>query len=123
MANVKGQITRAKNGKLNNFGYGSIVVTFALKRIPLLAPQHIPVDASRPQEPRMVRWVALMARHSEGGVIVRFPSTYFRWLEHQIFEIEDFPYAGMDFCDDRDMPLPLGAQWDESGKKNIFDMF
>ena len=77
LANVKGQLTRAKNRKLNNFGYGSIVVTFALERIPMLAPQHSPIDVVRPQEPRMVRWVALMARHSEGGDIVRFPLTYF----------------------------------------------
>ena len=45
------------------------MVTFALERIPMLAPQHIHVDAGRPREPRMVRWVALMARHSEGGEI------------------------------------------------------
>ena len=70
LANVKGQLTREKNGKLNNFGYGSIVVTFALERIPMLAPQHIPVDVGRPREPQMVLWVALMARHSEGGEIV-----------------------------------------------------
>ena len=67
----------------------------------------------------MVRWVALMACHSEGGEIVRFPSTYFHWLEHQIFIIEDFPYAGMVFCGDREIPLPPGAQWDESGKKSL----
>ena len=54
LANIKGQLTRAKNGKLNNFGYGSIVITFSLERIPLLAPQHIPVDPDRVQEPRMV---------------------------------------------------------------------
>ena len=74
LANVKGQLTRAKNGKLNKFGYGSIVVTFSLERVPMLAPQSIPVDAGRPREPRMVRWVALMARHGiEGAEIVRFP--------------------------------------------------
>ena len=100
LENVKGQLTRAKNGKLNNFGYGSIVVTFSLERIPMLALQHFPVDVGRPREPRMVRWVALMARHSEGGDIVRFPSTYFCWLERQIFVIEDFPYAGIDFRSD-----------------------
>ena len=72
----------------------------------------------------MVHWVALMARHSEGGEIVHFPLTYFHWLECQLFVIEDFPYAGMDFHGNRDMPLPPRAQWDESGKKKIsFDMF
>ena len=71
LANVKGQLTRAKNGKLNNFRYGSIVVSFALERIPMLAPQSIPVDAGRLREPRMVRWSTLMARHGiEGAEIV-----------------------------------------------------
>ena len=78
LANVKGQLTRAKNGKLKNFGYGSIIVTFGLERIPMLAPQNIPVDAGQPREPRMVCWVALMARHAIEGVdIVRFPPSYF----------------------------------------------
>ena len=109
LANVKGQLTREKNGKLKNFGYGSIVFTFSLERIPMLAPQNILVDADQPREPRMVRWVALMARHGiEGVEIARFPPSYFRWLERQIFVIEDFPYAGIDFYDDREMTLPTG---------------
>ena len=90
----------------------------------MLAPQNIPVDVGRPREPRMVRWVALMARHAAEGVeVVRFPSTYFRWLERQIFVIEDFPYAGIDFCNDREMTLPAGEQWDDSGKKSFFNSF
>jgi len=122
LANVKGQLTRAKQGKLHNFGYGAIVVTFALERIPLLAPQQIPVDPGRAREPRMIRWVALMARHAEGVEIIRFSPSYFRWLNNQLFVIEDFPYAGMDFRGDREMTLPPGEQWDDSGK-NIFNIF
>ena len=122
LANVKGQLTRSKNWKLNNFGYGSIVVNFALERIPLLAPQIIPVDLGAVWEPRMVRWVALMARHGEGIEVVRFPPTYFRWLQNQLFVIKDFLYVGMDYCGNQDMSLPPGTQWDDSGK-NHFDMF
>ena len=71
----------------------------------------------------MVRWVALMAHHvAEGVEVVRFYSSYFRWLERQIFIIEEFPYAGMDFCNDQEMTLPAGEQWDESGKI-IFNSF
>ena len=83
----------------------------------MLAPQNILVDAGRPREPGMVFWVALMARHAAEGIeVVRFPSSYFRWLERQIFVIEDFPYAGIDFRGDREMTLLAGEQWDESGK-------
>ena len=117
LANIKGQLTRAKNGKLNKFGYGSIIVSFALERIPMLAPQSIPVDVGRPREPRMVRWSTLMARHGiEGADIVRFPSSYFRWLDRQLFFIKDFPYVGIDFRGNREMTLPAGEQWDDSGK-------
>ena len=83
----------------------------------MLAPQSIVVDAGRLQEPRMVRWSALIARHAiEGTEIVRFPPSYFRWLYRQIFVIEDFPYAGIDFRGDREMVLLVGEQWDDSGK-------
>ena len=82
----------------------------------MLAPQSIAVDAGRLREPRMVRWSALMACHAiEGTEIVRFLPSYFRWLDRQLFVIEDFPYAGIDFCGDREMALPAGEQWDESG--------
>ena len=58
-----------------------------------------------------------MARHSiEGGEIVRFPPSYFRWMDRKFFFIEDFPYAEIDFRGDREMTLPVGEQWDESSK-------
>ena len=38
LANVKGQLTRAKNGQLKTFGYGATVVSFSLERVPMLIP-------------------------------------------------------------------------------------
>ena len=70
----------------------------------------------------MVRWVALMAHHVEGIEVVQFYSSYFCWLECQIFVIEDFPYNVIDFCGDREIALPAGEQWDDSGK-NHFQQF
>ena len=71
----------------------------------------------------MVHWSALMAHHAiEGTEIVRFPSSYFRWLDRQLFVIEDFPYARIDFRGDREMALPAGEQWGETGK-NHFQKF
>ena len=85
---MKGQLTRAKNSKLKNFGYGAILVSFALERISSLAPQLIFVDYGEPKEPRKVRWVALMACHGgDGYTVVRFTPAYFHWLENQIFAI------------------------------------
>ena len=57
----------------------------------------------------MMRWVMVMARHPDEGVgVVRFPAGYFHWLEDQVFAIQDFPYAGVDFRGDLDMVLPQG---------------
>ena len=55
LENVKGQLTREKNRQLKNFGYGFIVVSFALERIPMLAPLHLPIDDGVPREPRIMR--------------------------------------------------------------------
>ena len=64
-----------------------------------------------------------MARHGiDGDEIVLFPPSYFRWRDRQLFVIEDFPYTGIDFRSDREMTLPAGEQWDESGKI-IFNEF
>jgi hypothetical protein len=113
---MKGQLTRAKNGQSKTFGYGSLVVSFALERVPMLIPQQLTVGVGAPREPRLMRWVAVMARHpDEGEKVVRFPEIFFDWLEHQVFSIQDFPYAGMDFRGDPDMVLPQGEQWDDRG--------
>lgn len=56
---IKGKITKVKNIRSKNFGYGSILTAFALEKIPLMQPQYISLDF--PPEPQMQRWVDLMA--------------------------------------------------------------
>ena len=46
---------------MKNFGYGFLVVSFGLERVPMLVPQHISVEAGLPREPKLMRWVAVMA--------------------------------------------------------------
>ena len=116
LANLKGQLTRVKNEQLKTFGYGPLVVSFALERVPMLRPQHLTVEIGAPREPKLIRWVAVMARHpDEGAAVVRFTPEYFHWLEDQVFSIQDFPYAGVDFRGDLDMTFPQGEQWDDIG--------
>ena len=123
LANVKGQLTRAKNGRLKTFGYGALVVSFGLERVPMLIPQHLTVGVGLPREPKLIRWVAIMACHPDERIeVARFKPEYFQWLENQVFSIQDFPYAGVDFRGDPDMALPPGEQWDDSGKI-IFNIF
>ena len=117
---IKEQLTKAKNGRLKNFGYGSILVAFALERIPMMQPQYIALNVPSPTEPRMQRWVHHMSRHA-GQSQISFSATFFGWFERQEMYFSEYPYAGMDFRDDPDMALPAGERWGALG--NIFDHF
>ena len=71
----------------------------------------------RARDPRMVRWVDIMACIGGGGAKLRFEATFFHWLSDQILIIEDYAYVGIEFRGDPDLPLPPGDQWGENGKK------
>ena len=48
LANIKGQLTRAKNGQLKTFDYGALVVSFGLERVLMLIPQHLTMEVGLP---------------------------------------------------------------------------
>ena len=105
----EGPTNQGKERTTEDLWIWALVVSFALERVPMLIPQHLTVPVGAPREPKLTRWVAVMARHpDEGTAVVRFPDGYFHWLESQVFAIQDFPYAGMDFRNDPDMVLPQG---------------
>jgi len=79
---MKEQLTKVKNGRLNNFGYGSIFTAFALEKIPLMQPQYVSLGLPPPIETWMQRWVDLMARHA-GQSQVSFSDTFFEWFNRQ----------------------------------------
>ena len=112
---MKEQLTKVKNGRLKNFGYGSILTAFSLERIPLMQPQYVSLGLPPPTEPRMQRWVDLMARHV-GQSQVSFSDTFFEWFNRQEIFFSEYPYAGMDFWGDPDLVLPAGEQWGVMGK-------
>jgi len=99
---MKEQLTKVKNGRLKNFGYGSILTAFALEKIPLMQLQYVSLGLPPPIEPRMQRWVNLMARHA-GQSQVSFFDTFFEWFNHQEMVFSEYPYAGMDFRGDPDL--------------------
>ena len=80
LSSLKEQLTKVKSGKTNNFGYGSILISFSLERIPLMHPQLISLGVSRPRDPQMQRWIDLMARHV-GQSLITFTSAFFEWLD------------------------------------------
>jgi len=55
----------------------------------------------------------------------RFSSGFFACLRCQFIVIEDFPYDGVDFLGSMDLVLPVGEDWNASGKKPkmIFSSF
>ena len=53
LSQIKEQLNKAKGGRKKNFSYGSILISFALERIPLMQPQHVTLDISSPKDPRM----------------------------------------------------------------------
>jgi len=103
----KEQLTKVKNGRSKNFGYGSILTTFASEKIPLMQQKYISLGFPPPTEPRMQRWVDLMARHA-GQPQVSFSDTFFEWFNRQEMVYAECLYAGMDFLGDPDLVLPAG---------------
>jgi len=110
--NMKRQLTKCKRGKLKQFGYGSILVSFILERLPIFQGQGAIVADPVPREPRMAHWVALMPRGG-GDQQMSWRPKFFGWLRLQLIVVEDWPYVRTDFTGDPDLPLPEGDEWDE----------
>ena len=70
----------------------------------------------RVRDPRMLRWVEIMARTGGGRAKVKFKAAFFRLLRDQVLMIEDYAYTGTDVRGDPDLPLLPGAQWGDIGK-------
>ena len=68
-----------------------------------------------------------MALHGGGGPKVVYGAVFFRWLRGQLLMIEDYSYEGVDLCDDPELALPKGEEWDDQGKKDtthhVFNFF
>ena len=63
-------------------------------------------------------WENVMRRLGGGRVANPYPADFFSWWRRQIVTIDDYPYAGVEFCGDPDMPLPLGAAYADIGKES-----
>ena len=44
-----------------------------------------------------------------------YDDDFYFWWERQLLALEQFPYAGMDFCGDNDLILPPRGAWGELG--------
>jgi hypothetical protein len=127
--NMKRQLSNCRRGETKQFGYGSILVPLILERVPAMRLQTMAVD---PPGSSGDEGQSMGSHHATWGW--RPPHSwgaFFRdWLDQQEIFVEDWPYAGMDFRNDPDMPLPPGEQWDDAGMTlclfeffNVFDFF
>ena len=110
------QLSKAKRGRAKQFGYGSLICSFFLQRVPGMRPR---VSRAVPgvREPRMAQWTDLMARIGGGIPTNQFSPDFWDWWAEQAPNIDDYAYAGVDFRQDPDLPLPPGAAWGPVGKK------
>lgn len=112
---IKEQLSKVKNGRTKNFGYGSILTAFSLERIPLMQLQNISLGLPATREPRMHRWVDLMAIHA-GQSYISFFDAFFKWFNRQEMVFMEYPYIRMNFQGDPTLALPTGEQWSAIGK-------
>jgi hypothetical protein len=65
--------------------------------------------------PAVCIWAALLPRQGGGRTIEAFDDNFFDWWSRQILAIEDYPYVGINFSRDPDMPVPPGVERGEIG--------
>ena len=53
-----------------------------------------------------------------GRVANPYPVEFFPWWRRQIVAIDDYPYVGIDFWGDPNMPLPLGSAYGDIGNES-----
>ena len=113
MVSLKYQMTKCRRGELKYFGYGVIVLSLFLEKVPLMRPQ-VPLSRLDVEYPKMSRWVDSMAFHGGGGgPSVTYKKKNFHWLRSQILMIKDYSYTGTEFCKDHDLPLLKRGERDD----------
>jgi hypothetical protein len=112
---IRRQLTSCRRAGGGDFAFGTLLCSFFFERIPTLRPHH-PIRAAGPREPRMRRWGEFMARGGGGVVNNVYREDFFAHWDQLPIQVEDFPYEGMDYRGDPELPLPAGQEWGPKGK-------
>ena len=70
------------------------------------------------QDPAQWCWADAMCRLGGGRMSNPYPADFFLWWRRQIVAIDDYPYVGIDFWGDPDMPLPPGSAYGDIGNES-----
>jgi hypothetical protein len=119
---MRRQLTDARERTHRNFGFGTILCSFFFERVPCFSPR-MTVRGHLASFPAVCRWAALLPRQGGGRTVESFNDDFFAWLSRQIPMIEDYPYAGIDFSRDPEMPVPPGEALGEIGKSPLVLFF
>ena len=116
LSNMKHQLSECKVGRVKNFEFNNILSTFFFEHVLGLSPRvDVPLHGVR--DPAQRLWADAMRRLGGGRVANPYPVDFFPWWRRQIVAIDDYPYAGIDFLGDPDMPLPPGLAYGDIGNE------
>ena len=90
---------------------------FLFKHVQGLSPR-VDVPLHGVQDPAQRRWADAMRRLGGGRAANPYPTDFFPWWRRQIVAIDDYPYAGIDFRGDPDMPLLPGSSYGDIGNES-----
>lgn len=76
---VKAELAACKTRAQREFGYGTLIVSFFLERLPVLRPQ-MSLGLAGPRETRQRRWDSLIHRTRGGPIRHFFEDDFFEWL-------------------------------------------
>jgi hypothetical protein len=117
---MKAQLTGCKQGKMKNFGFGSLLCCFFFERVPMMSPR-VDIHLHYVRDGTMDRWTEVLPRKGGGHLGDPWDDAFFAWWECQVVVIEDYPYAGIDYHNDPEMPIPPNSAYGDIGK--IFFLF
>jgi hypothetical protein len=104
---MKIHLTDYKQGRKRNFRFTSILCSFFFEQVPILGPR-VEIVPHGPHDTTMARWTEVMRWLGRGRVPTPYNDEFFFWWHRQVITLDDYPYAGIDFRGDLDMPLPPG---------------
>ena len=119
---MKHQLSECKAGRVWKFGFNSILSMFFFERVPGFSPK-VDVPLHEVHNPAQWRWANAMHRLGGGRVANPYLEDFFPWWRRQIVAIEDYPYAGIEFWGDPDMPLPPGSAYGDIGNESRPSLF
>ena len=114
LGNMKQRLIDCKLGRVRNFVFTSILTTFFFECILRLIPR-VEITPHDAQDPSQLHWANVMQRLGGGRVANPYPAYFFLWWHRWIISIDDYPYEGINFRGDLDIPIPPGSAYEDRG--------